>query len=102
MPFGLPNQFPTVITRDFTKIGDTSKDEKHILELKGSLTSTSDSTSYDKTDGQEMGILFSAKQDQTTAEGNSLASIIAAPTISSGVVTACDLVLCLGVRFGLL
>ena len=30
MPFGLPNQFPTVITRDFTKIAGSNKDEKHI------------------------------------------------------------------------
>ena len=93
MPFGLPNQFPTVITRDFTKIGDTSKDEKTILELKGSLTS--DSASYDKIDGQEMGILFSAKQNQTTDAANALAMILVDPVINTGVdhsVTSSNLV----------
>ena len=81
MPFGLSNQFPTVITRDFTKIGETSKDEKTILELKGSLTS--DSASYDKTDGQEMGILFSAKQNQTSDAANALAMILVDPVIDT-------------------
>ena len=56
----LPNQYPTVITRDFTTITIEDDAERHILELKGSLSDGT--TSYDKTTGQEMGILFSARQ----------------------------------------
>ena len=81
----LPNQYPTVITRDFTSVTNEDDNERHILELKGSLSNAA-------TTGQEMGILFSARQSQTTVHGNSIASIMVDPTISSGVITGSDLV----------
>ena len=54
MSYKLPNQYPTVITRNFNDNEEDS--ERHILELKGSYSDGT--TSYDKTTGQEMGILF--------------------------------------------
>jgi len=78
----LPNQYPTVITRDFTSITNEDDAERHILELKGSLSNGT--TSYDKTTGQEMGILFSARQNQTEQADNAMAMIMVDPVIDSG------------------
>ena len=77
----LPNQYPTVITRNFTNDNEDDA-ERHILELKGSYSDGT--TSYDKTTGQEMGILFSARQNQTTHANNNLAMIMVDPVIDSG------------------
>ena len=76
----LPNQYPTVITRNFNDNEDDA--ERHILELKGSYSDGT--TSYDKTTGQEMGILFSARQNQTTHANNNLAMIMVDPVINTG------------------
>ena len=87
---GLNNKNPTVIKRDFTGQSEEDNDERHILELRGSVNNTG------LTDASEehMGLLFSAQQNQTTTHGNSAGSIMVESIVDSdGVITGSDLVL---------
>ena len=80
MSYKLPNQYPTVITRDFNDNEDDA--ERHILELKGSLSNGT--TSYDKTTGQEMEFFFLLSKIKLQQADNALAMIMVDPVINTG------------------